>query len=85
MHLACVLGMIFPIHELSAWKGRQGQLTRKKCGPNALKAFFRWAACVGSCMPFLRRGLVGWSRELEQDAFGMVLRNKICISHAGVS
>lgn len=85
MHLACVLGMIFPVHELSTWKGGQGQFTRKKCGPNALKAFFRWLACVGSCTLFLRRGLVGWSRELEQDVFGIVLKNKICVSHAGVS
>lgn len=42
--------------------------------------FFRWAACFGSCAPFLRRGLVGWSKKLELDAFGMVLRNKICVS-----
>lgn len=26
MHLACVLGVIFPLHELSAWTGKQGQL-----------------------------------------------------------
>lgn len=59
MHLACVLEMIFPLRELSAWKGRQGQLPRQKCGPNALKAFFRWAACVGLLCPIPQEGFGG--------------------------
>lgn len=52
MHLACVLGMIFPLSELSAWKGRESQLPRKKHGPNALKAFSKgslyWALVLHS-------------------------------------
>lgn len=81
MHFACVLGMIFPLSELSAWKGRQSQLPGKKHAPNALKAFFKWAACIGllCCIP--QEGL----GQLEQDAFGLVLRNRIWVCHAGVS
>lgn len=56
MHLVCMLGMIFPLNELSAWRGRQGQLPRKKCGPNALKAFFR---PVSALMPH-SSGEVWW-------------------------
>lgn len=45
---SCIcVGNDFSLHELSAWMGKQGQLPRKKCGPSALKAFFRWAACIG--------------------------------------
>lgn len=59
MHLAYVLGMIFPLHKLSAWKGRQSQLPGKKYGPDALKAFFRWAACIGLLCPTPQEGLGG--------------------------
>lgn len=56
MHLACALGMIFPLRELSAWEGRQGQLPRKNCGPSALKAFLQ----VGSlCWALVRHSSGG--------------------------
>lgn len=59
MHLACVLGMIFPLHELSAWMGKQGQLPRKKCGPSALKAFWRWASLCWALCPIPQEGFGG--------------------------
>lgn len=66
MHLACVLGMIFPLHELSAWKERQGQLPRKKCGSSALRAFFfRWAACVGLLCPIPQEGFGGLEQGVK--------------------